>query len=292
MRRTLGMKDLAATLTALYLRGAPRPVELRRACWPGVLGALRRSGCSIGEASEALGEAGYWAEALILQSQGLLEWARSIVEERRVLTAADNDYPVRWPRVLGPSAPPVLWRSGDFPSLPSVSVVGSRVVRPAVATFCERSANEAIALGFAIVSGRAEGCDRAAARGAQKAGGGLVEILPYGLDLAGPSAGCLLSLCAPDEPFSAAAAMERNALIYAASAHTVVGHARFKEGGTWHGAVSAIRSRLSTLVVRRSEDIAMRSLVALGGVWLDSPSDLGLALKTAGPQRQLFGSAI
>ncbi len=286
------MKDLAATLAALYLRGAPRSVELRRAGWPGVLGVLRRGACSIDGASEALGDAGYWAEALILESPHLREWAQCVVEKGRVLTAADHDYPVRWPRVLGASAPPVLWRSGEFPALPSVSIVGSRIVPASIAKFCERSAREAVALGFSIVSGRAEGCDRAATTGARKAGGGLVEILPYGLDLAGPSSGCLLSLCAPDEPFSGVAAMERNTLIYAASAHTVVGHARFKEGGTWHGAVSAVRSRLSTLVVRRSEDLAMRSLAALGGVWLDSPSDLGAALKTSGPQRPLFESAI
>lgn len=286
------MNDLAVTLTALYLRGASRPVEMRRSNWPDVLKALRRRGSSVGESADALQNAGCWAEALILQSPGLIDWARALVEDERVLTAADAGYPFRWLRVLGSAAPPALWRSGEVPSLPSVSVVGSRVVPGGIARFCDRVAREAVASGFGIVSGRADGCDRAAATGAIKAGGGLVEILPHGIDLARPSPGCLLSVCAPDEAFSAVAAMERNALIYAASSHTIVGHARFKEGGTWHGAMHAVRTRLSTLIVRRSEDLAMRSLVALGGVWLDSPTDLGAALRAQGPQRQLFDSAV
>jgi predicted Rossmann fold nucleotide-binding protein DprA/Smf involved in DNA uptake len=105
-------------------------------------------------------------------------------------------------------------------------------------------------------------------------------------------AGCYLSVAGPGELFSSALAMERNALIYAASSHTVIGQARFKEGGTWHGAVHASRSRLSTLLVRKSEDPAMRALVALGGVWLESPRELGIALKSNGPQGQLFESAV
>lgn len=286
------MTDLAVTLAALYLRGAPRPVELRRSNWPDVLRALRRSGSSASEAAEALQDAGCWAEALILQTPGLMDWARGHVEADRVLTAADAGYPFRWLRVLGSAAPPALWRSGEVPALPSVSVVGSRVVSGGVARFCDGVAREAVSLGFGIVSGRAEGCDRAAALGATKAGGVVVEVLPHGIDLARPSAGCLLSVCAPDEAFSAVAAMERNALIYASSSHTIVGHARFKEGGTWHGAMHAVRARLSTLVVRRSEDLAMRSMVALGGVWLDSPKDLGAALRAQGPQRRLFDSAV
>jgi len=280
-------------LSALYLRGAPRPVEARRGSWPEVVRVLRRAACDLVDSPEALREAGFWAEALVLEGEGLLEWAWTQVDAGKVLSALDCDYPCRWLRVLGASAPPVLWRRGPVPALPCVSVVGSRVVPVSVSRFCVQVAEEASRLGFAVVSGRAEGCDRAAARGARLAGDALVEILPYGLDLARPSpSGCLLSLCAPGDPFSSAAAMERNALIYAASSHTIVGQARFKEGGTWHGAVSAVRSRLSTLVVRRSPAVAMRALASLGGVWLDSPAGLSAALKCHGPQGELFGSAV
>lgn len=287
------MYDLSIVLAALYLRGAPRAVELRRAAWPEVLRSLRKQACSPDKASEALREAGFWAEALVLEGDGLLDWAREQFDLGSVLTAVDNEYPCRWVRVLGTGAPPALWRLGAVSASPSLSIVGSRDIPNSVGQFCHRVGREASRLGFSVVSGRAEGCDRAAAGGARAAGGDVIEILPHGIALTRtPVAGCLLSVCAPEEPFSAATAMERNALIYAASSHTVIGHSRFKEGGTWTGAIHASRARLSSLIVRRSPDIAMRSLVALGGAWLDSPAGLASAIKTQRPQRELFEQAI
>jgi predicted Rossmann fold nucleotide-binding protein DprA/Smf involved in DNA uptake len=283
------MTHLSIALAALYLRGAPRPVELRRSNWFEVLRVLRRSGVALADAPEALRESGYWAEALVLEAAGPLEWGEEQVRAGRVLSAVDSDYPVRWLRVLGVSAPPALWKIGQVPALPCISVVGGRLVASSVTQFCYRTAKEAVSLGFAVVSGRAEGCDRAAARGAGRA---LIEILPHGLNSVGNPVGCYLAVAAPGELFTSALAMERNALIYAASSHTVIGQARFKEGGTWHGAVHAARSRLSTLLVRKSDDPAMRALSALGGTWLDSPRDLGAALKAQGPQGQLFESAV
>lgn len=283
------MRELSVILAALYLRGAPRPVDLRRASWPEVLRLMRRSGCTAHQASEALRQAGFWAEALVLDSDGLLDWAEAEVDSGRVLSAVDGAYPCRWVRVLGASAPPVLWKVGEAPLLPSVSVVGSRIVPSSVTRFCHRVGRIAVEQGFCIVSGRAEGCDRAAAKGA---GEQVIEILPHGIDLVRKPAGCYLSVCAPDELFSSPAAMERNALIYAASSHTVIGHARFKEGGTWHGAVHAVRARLSALLVRRSADPGPKALAALGGLWLDSPEDLASAMKALGPQGQLFESAV
>jgi len=283
------MRDLSVVLAALYLRGAPRPAELRRSAWPDLVRILRRSACKPQHAAEALRDAGCWAEALVLESPDILDWASRNCDDERVLSAVDAAYPCRWLRVLGHAAPPVLWRNGETPALPMLSIVGSRVVPSAVGRFCNQVAREVVSLGFCVVSGRAEGCDRAAAGGARSAGGHVVEILPHGIDrIRSASSGCLLSLCPPDEPFSSAAAMERNALIYAASSHTVIGKARFKEGGTWHGAVHAVRSRLSTLLVRRSDDVAMRSLVGIGGEWLDSPSDLGAVLKARTGQSELF----
>jgi hypothetical protein len=286
------MRGLCISLAALYLRGGERPVELRRAAWPEVLKALRRSGGDPDAACDALRDAGFWAEALVLATPGLLSWAERLVDEERVLSAVDAHYPCRWMRVLGASAPPALWRIGEPSPLPGVSIVGSRAVPSRVTKFCFEVGREAARLGFAVVSGRAEGCDRAAAKGARYLGDAVTEILPHGIDLIKPpSSGCYLAVCAPGELFSAASAMERNALIYAASSHTVVGHARFKEGGTWTGAIHAVRSRLSTLVIRRSDEPGMRALAGVGGVWLDSPATLSKALKASGVQRELFDTA-
>ncbi|HTQ09682.1 MAG TPA: DNA-processing protein DprA, partial [Fimbriimonadaceae bacterium] len=194
---------LDIVLSALYLRGATRPADLRRSAWPDVVRSLRRASCSVGDAPEALREAGLWAEALVLESPNLLSWASEQVARGRALTAADAEYPARWLRVLGGSAPPALWRQGEFPALPCVSVVGSRLVPVSVSRFCVEIAEEAVRLGFAVVSGRAEGCDRSASRGARLGRGFLVEILPHGIDLARATGSeCLLSVCPPSEPFS------------------------------------------------------------------------------------------
>jgi hypothetical protein len=60
----------------------------------------------------------------------------------------------------------------------------------------------------------------------------------------------VLSVCNPEEGFSTAAAMERNALIYAAASRSLVVESRFREGGTWHGATSAMRRRLTAMYHR------------------------------------------
>jgi len=283
---------ISKVLTALYGRGAPRPVEVRRASWPEVLRCLRRAQVPLEGAGDALRRAGFWAEALAFEAPGLMSWADALVEEERVLTAADASYPLRWARVLGAAAPPVLYRSGPMSGAPCVSVVGSRAIPRGVARFCAQVGEEAARLGFALVSGAAAGCDSAAAAGAIRAGGEVIELLPHGdLGRGGPGV-CRLSVCAPGEEFSSATAMERNALIYAFSAFTVVGAARFKEGGTWHGAVHASRRRLSSLLVRECEDIAMRALASLGGAWLSSPAELGAAMRSQPGQAALFDMAL
>jgi hypothetical protein len=57
-----------------------------------------------------------------------------------------------------------------------------------------------------------------------------------------------ISVCSPNEPFSTARAMERNQLIYALGDLTVVHSARFKTGGSWHGAIKALRQHLPVAV--------------------------------------------
>ena len=58
-----------------------------------------------------------------------------------------------------------------------------------------------------------------------------------------------ISVCSPNEPFSTARAMERNQLIYALGDLTVVHSARFKTGGSWHGAIKALRQHLPVAVL-------------------------------------------
>lgn len=266
--------DVSTALAVLYLPGGPRPFEPVRRLWPGVEHVLRADGPSV----ESLERAGFRQEGLLLSSRPLRQWAEEQVKAGACLVATDDRYPARWLDVLAHAAPPVFWVAGDMPAGPFLSVVGSRQVGRADLRFAEEVGRRAAALGFAVASGGATGCDSASVR---SAGGRAVEILPRGLRPGDGRVGrCRLSARPNGEEFTSAAAMERNALIYAIGTHSVVVHARFNKGGTWIGSHTALRRRLCTLLVRmRPNDAASKALVALGGVPLERPDELQGALE-------------
>jgi len=289
-------------MAALYLRGAPRPFDVKRAGWVDVERALRLRAPCISEASSVLRDGGLWAEATALETPGLVEWSCSLFEKggghgtAQVLTAADPAYPIRWLERLGRSSPPALWMEGEMPCCGMVAIVGSRSVSRAVLRFASDCGTAAAAAGYAVVSGGAKGCDSAAVRNASQ---GVVEVLPFGLNSVparvrrAATAGrqghfCRLSVCAPGEEFTTASAMERNALIYAMSEAAVIVHARFKQGGTWHGSVDAHRRKLTRLVVREDPTSpAHRALVGLGALTLKRPNHLQGVLDEPPIQAQL-----
>ena len=267
---------IATALTALYLIGAREGVPAPRQKWQGVERTLRAEAASIGEAQAKLKSAGYWVESGVLAEPCVLEKAERLVRGGKVLTANMENYPSRWLSVLGASAPPALWLHGVFPSEDFFTVVGSRYTTSAALKFAEEAGEAAVHRGFAVASGGAFGCDRAAAKGAMRAvkaaGAGVkvVEILPYGIELARVRNCVQLSLCAPSEIFSGPAAMERNRLLYALSDRSLVAAVRFKEGGTWRGACECLRRRTSTVLVRNDGSEGMRALQGLGAVPVSS----------------------
>jgi predicted Rossmann fold nucleotide-binding protein DprA/Smf involved in DNA uptake len=178
------------------------------------------------------------------------------------------------------------------PDLPeSLAVVGSRKIPSAARRFATEVGRLAGGSGLSLFSGNAVGSDEAAMRGAVSAGGRVVGILPHGIrrlerEIEGVE---YWSLCPPDEEFSRAAAMERNALIYAAAPFSVVVHARLREGGTWHGAIDAHRRRLTQLIARQAPDEpGNQALLALGAIALADPGSLFEAFHAQGAQAPLF----
>lgn len=276
-------------LAALYLRGAPRPADPARRQWTKVERVLRASSCGLGSAARELHASGLIEEATLLATPGLLTWVEA--RAARVLTPMGRAYPARWRHRLGDAAPPALWRRGDLPEGAMIGIVGSRQVGGAEATFARGVGREAVRAGFGVVSGGAQGCDTFGARGARSAGGAVMRLLPCGLDRTPVAEEGDLTLAAPGEPFSSALAMERNALIYASAEATVVVHARFRQGGTWHGAADALRRRLGPILVRETpEDRAYRALVALGARPLASAAAIGAALEAPFMQPDIFSS--
>lgn len=281
----------SAVLAALYLRGLPSgaaapPVRQ----WPNVLAVLRRAGVQgappecPSELADRLREAGFWQEASRLMD--ILRWRQALLllERGQVLSVEDSGYPEPW-RARGGVSPPVLWRQpgrvalAECPSF--IAVVGSRRISRPVRAFAERAGERLVASGRTLISGGAVGCDRAAARGAASEGGAVVELLPCGFDRSVPSSAERWSLVAPGEGFSTALAMERNLLLYAASERSLVVHARFREGGSWQGAVAALRAKVGPIFVREpglGEEVsdpdfvaAHRALLGLGAQALCHP---------------------
>jgi predicted Rossmann fold nucleotide-binding protein DprA/Smf involved in DNA uptake len=287
-RNATMLEQISACLTALYLRGMPRSMQLPRRNWVKVVSCLRASECPFDRMSAALRAGGLWEEAICLESNDTLGQAVRLVELGAVLTAVDVDYPRRRMERLGQTAPPALWIRGVMPAGPLIGIVGSRQIEKPIQQFAFEIGTESVRLGNSVVSGGAAGCDFAGASGAVAEGGHAIEILPHGIDLYSRTDRCGLSVCAPDEVFSTATAMERNTLIYAASEQTVVIQARFKQGGTWIGAAEATRKRLCPLIVRDDGSQASQALIALGATPIKSPQDLGQAIAITPEQRGLF----
>ncbi len=288
----------SVALACLFLRGLTPSLAAPRGCWPLVWQEFRRVPGDRKSQVDVLRAKNLPEVASLLMDDVRYEAALRAVERGRVLSVADRTYPVRWLHALGAQAPPVLWRRGGMPAAPGVSVVGSRDLSGAWRQFSVDVGAAVVGQGRTLVSGGAVGADRFAADSALALGADapVVEILPYGLDRAAPRpGGCLLSVAPPWADFTTGQAMERNALIYAASSHTVVVRPRFRVGGTWTGAVDANRRRLSTLLVAGPDgDRAVASLIALGATRLAVVSALREALLTEAPPVQpgLFGSSV
>ena len=273
-------QEIAVVLTALYLPGINCKPPLPRMRWRRVDALLRAQSASLETASKLLSRAGFWLEASALGVPGLLNQAQCLLSAGNVLTACSPLYPQRWLTLLGHSAPPVFWCAEEIPSSAYITVVGSRHPDKPARSFAIEMGRTVIRQGACLVSGAAQGIDRAAARGAMAAchEAGIepliIEILPHGIELGEPASHCRLSAVAPREPFSAAAAMERNALLYAASPRSLVIAPRLRQGGAWIGARECLRRRLSHLCVYDDQSTAARALIALGARGIVSPCEL------------------
>ena len=91
-----------------------------------------------------------------------------------------------------------------------------------------------------------------------------------------------------DAPFTAPAALHRNTLLYGMSDLTIAIGPRRGEGGTWHGAVSALRRRLGPVAVWLDEAPGVPALLALGAKPLPSVEALS-ALLASVPEGSVGG---
>jgi predicted Rossmann fold nucleotide-binding protein DprA/Smf involved in DNA uptake len=210
------------------------------------------------------------------------------------LTPFDEGYPTRLRSRLGDAAPPVLVAVGETGIMDreGVGIVGSRDVSPDGVAAARRIAEIAIDRDLPVVSGGARGVDQQSMAAAYQAGGKVVGVLAESLvrrvrdpetrRVIAEGAACLVTPYKPDAGFSVANAMGRNKVVYALSAVTVVIASDTEKGGTWEGAVEALRRDYGHVAVWLGEGAGPGNerLVARGAIsisdlddraWLDPP---------------------
>jgi predicted Rossmann fold nucleotide-binding protein DprA/Smf involved in DNA uptake len=200
------------------------------------------------------------------------------------VTRADELYPPHLRTTLKQQAPAVLFGAGDVRLLqrPGVAVIGSRNIDEAGAAFAREIGAKAAAAKLPVVSGGARGTDRIAMQAALEGGGITLGVLADSLertacqpdvrDFVSQEKLVLLTPYAPDAGFSVGAAMGRNKLIYGLAEFAVVVSSDHKTGGTWAGAVEALKANWCPVLVR-DDDGAPRGnkeLLELGATALPS----------------------
>jgi predicted Rossmann fold nucleotide-binding protein DprA/Smf involved in DNA uptake len=170
-----------------------------------------------------------------------------------VMAQTDPDYPIRLTKRLGRGAPPVLFGAGERASADSggLAVIGSRDSPVGALEAAAAVGRQAAAGGTTIISGAARGIDTAAMEAALEAGGLVIGVVADHLDrrirervTRDAIARGRLILVTPYIPtagFTARTAMGRNKVIYGLADAAVVMTSAAGKGGTWEGAVEAIK---------------------------------------------------
>ena len=170
-----------------------------------------------------------------------------------VLARCDESYPDRLKRGLGHRSPPLLYGAGD-PKLLSrggLAVVGSRNASAEEIDFTRDVASQCAREGVTVISGGARGVDQESVHTALEAGGSAAAVLAENLDRAARSGQwraavregrlVVVSPYGVRNRFTVGSAMGRNKHIYALADYALVVACTAGRGGTWAGAIEALK---------------------------------------------------
>jgi hypothetical protein len=242
-----------------------------------VIASLRKrlddlENCPWEQVIQALVRDGLHTEAVILTDTERIREADFRLETGQLITSQCDTYPTVLMDRMRHKAPPVLWLSDSMlakkpvwfcktdeekavledgtvvepPKVERVIIGGVGCRNPlTVGIAIARSAGSWVARNdYLGVSGGAIGCDAAFAHSVSASFGDMLHVLPTGIDVPiGPYEGYAISAYPPGTPFTAANAMERNQVIYSLANISLVCSVRFRTGGSWHGAMNALRAR-------------------------------------------------
>jgi predicted Rossmann fold nucleotide-binding protein DprA/Smf involved in DNA uptake len=208
------------------------------------------------------------------------------------ITSLDERYPERLRDRLGPAAPVVLHGVGDASLLDTdgVGVVGSRDISDQGSRVAREIAQTVVKSALPVVSGAARGVDQDAMNAAFDVGGQVVGVLADSLERAVNRPGtrrgvadgqiCLVTPYTPAVPFSVGNAMGRNKIIYGLSRCTILVASDHETGGTWAGAIEALKNSYGRVVSWTGPGSAVgnTALVKQGAVELSDMTDLDALL--------------
>lgn len=208
--------------------------------------------------------------AALLERGGIMAVAVEGWESRGlwVISRFDESYPARL-RSLDAAAPPVLYGAGDpslfEPPAHALAIVGSRDVDERGAEFAADLARACARQQVQVVSGAARGVDSLAMGAALEAGGTVVGVVADSLQRVATSGGNQgplmegqLLLVSPYDPaagFNVGNAMGRNKYIYALADAAAVVQTSEGTGGTWNGAVEALKRGSPPVYTRVEEGV-------------------------------------
>ena len=185
-----------------------------------------------------------------------------------ILTRSDANYPKRLKQHLKHSAPPILYGVGDRGLLNrgGLAIAGSREVDRSGLEYTQKIAQICANQGIQVVSGGARGVDRAAMLAAVEVGGTTVGMLAHPLTKEAVASAyrsaiqsgrlTLVSAYDPDAGFTVGNAMGRNKYIYALADDALVVSSALGSGGTWAGAIEALKKIPGVpLFVRMQENV-------------------------------------
>jgi predicted Rossmann fold nucleotide-binding protein DprA/Smf involved in DNA uptake len=206
------------------------------------------------------------------------------------ITIADTDYPNRLRETLPIQAPPILFGIGRLEALDrgGLAVVGSRRASDIDLQFAHTVGKHCAGEGIQVISGGAKGIDQFAMIGALEQGGNTLGVLGDSLEKQSANSETqphiesgqliLISPYHPASHFEVGKAMGRNKLIYALADWALVVSCQVGQGGTWNGAIAAIRSLKTPVFVRIDTEISVgnQELIRRGALEFPQPPWEGL----------------
>jgi predicted Rossmann fold nucleotide-binding protein DprA/Smf involved in DNA uptake len=177
-----------------------------------------------------------------------------------IATRADAAYPSRYKQKLGRAAPPIVFGIGERSLMENggIAVVGSREPDPLSESFTRRVGEWSARSGVQVVSGAARGVDEISMVTCAEQGGTALGVVGESLLRLSTRREfrthivtnrlTLISSYDPEAPFTAANAMGRNRWVYALADRGLVVACSEGRGGTWAGAVEALKHGVPVFV--------------------------------------------